>query len=78
MIESIVEISQGGLYHISPVIRLAFSFPKQPILSSRFVFIGVGRFRILGRGGGGGGGGRRFRILGGSRGDEIPSRHMAS
>ena len=39
--------------------------------------IGVGRFRIL-RGGGRGGGGPRFRIFGGSRGGQIPSRHMMS
>ena len=36
------------------------------------LFIGVGRFRILG------GGGPRFRILGGPRGGQIPSRHMTS
>ena len=41
-------------------------------------FIGVGRLRILGGGGGGGGGGARFRILGGPRGGQIPSRHMTS
>ena len=33
------------------------------------IFIGVGRFRILGGG---------CRILGGARGDQIPSRHMTS
>ena len=32
-----------------------------------WLFIGVGRFRILG--------GPRFRILGGPRGGQIPSRH---
>ena len=37
------------------------------------IFIGVGRFRILG-------GGARFRILagGGVKGAQIPSRHMTS
>ena len=34
------------------------------------LYIGVGRFRILG--------GQRFRILGGPRGGHIPSRHMTS
>ena len=38
------------------------------------LFIGVGRFRILG---GGGGGGARFRILG-AKGGQSPSRHMTS
>ena len=41
------------------------------------LFIGVGRFRILGGGGGGGGGGARFRILG-AKGGQSPSRHMTS
>ena len=34
------------------------------------IFIGVGRFRILG--------GPRFRILGGAKGGQTPSRHMTS
>ena len=34
------------------------------------LYIGVGRFRMLG--------GPRFRILGGPRGGQIPSRHMTS
>ena len=38
--------------------------------------IGVGRLRILAGGGGGGGG--RFRILGGGKGSQFPSRHMTS
>ena len=38
-------------------------------------FIGVGRFRILGVGGGAG---ARFRIFGGAKGGQIPSRHMTS
>ena len=38
------------------------------------ICIGVGRFGILG----GGGGGPRFRILGGPRGGQTPSRHMTS
>ena len=43
------------------------------------LIIGVGRFSILGGGGGGGGGGgARFRILGGGKGSQIPSRHMTS
>ena len=43
------------------------------------MYIGVGRFRILGGGGGGGGGVAWFRILGaGAKGCQIPSRHMTS
>ena len=41
------------------------------------LYIGVGRFRILGVGGGGGGQGLEF--WGGARGEgQIPSRHMTS
>ena len=36
----------------------------------QILYIGVGRFRILG--------GPRFRILGGGQGGPIPSRHMTS
>ena len=39
------------------------------------MYIGVGRFRILGGGGGGGGGGARFRILGGPGGPNSQQAH---
>ena len=42
------------------------------ISEKTLAFIGVGRFRILGRGGGQG------LDIGGPRGGQIPSRHMTS
>ena len=49
------------------------SFFQIPTVSGFRLYIGVGRFRILG-GGGGRGGGARFRILGGgARGAKFPA-----
>ena len=52
-------------------IERALGLLKVPLHHQHEIFIGVGRFRILGGwggGGGGGGGGPRLRILGGGQG----------
>ena len=62
-------LNPGPLTYESGALPIAQRGPAME-LDSRIIYIGVGRFRILG--------GPRFRILGGQGGGQIPSRHMTS